>query len=178
MMTKDVCTYHAKCKFLTNTRTALPSFIFLSIGQTTRVRWADYQGHFVKCLTLCRWAADQTTKPGSRITRLLSSSKSSRADYHHISSSKRQTTKACKGPWPVRRPSRAHQAGRLWYKQGSRTILIFIICKAAAATLATIKQQRIYLKFDFHPNPAFYHCERSERPLGLGCDNVREQKQQ
>lgn len=142
---------------------------------------------FVKCLTLCGCAAEhrqtgQTTKPGSRIPRLLSSSKSSRADYHYISSSRAdyqwQTTKACKGPWPVRRPSRAHQAGRLRYKQGSRTIPIFIICKAAAATLPTIKQQQsmrqIYLKFDIHPNPAFYLCERSERPLGLGCNNVRE----
>ena len=117
-----------------------------------------------------RWAADQTTKPGSRGTRLLSSSKSSRADYHYNKQQQeadyqRQTTKACKGPWPVRRPSRAHQAGRLRYKQGSRTIPI--------SYLSPVKQQQVRVKFEVNLTSTqirpFTIASEASAPWGWGA---------
>lgn len=159
----------------------MPSFIFLSIGQTTSLTGADYHMHFVKYLTLCRCAADQTTKPGSRITRLLSSSKSSRADYYKFQAAARGRLPRrvrARGPYAVHH-ARIKQEGSDISKGAAPPLFCIITCKAAAVLFfSPVGGGQIYLKFDFQPNPDFYLCERSERPLGLGCDNVREPKQQ
>lgn len=119
----------------------MPSFIFLSIGQTTRIGRADYQEHFIKCLTLCRWAAgraDYQAREPHQTT------KQQQKQQEQTTISRRQTTNkfyeaAARGRLPRRVRARGPYAVRHAHiKQEG-----FDISKGAAPSLSlsSVKQQ-------------------------------------
>ena len=157
----------------------MPSFfVVVSSGQTTNLTGADYHMRFVKCLTLCRWAADrwgQTTKYPDYPGRLLqiSSSSKTRLLYTRLPSSRSrlpciQATGTAQGVLgPVARTPSITRASSSKNKHLNRTI------KQLHYSFFTCVRRLIYLKFDKQQakqqEPSLPFASEASAPWGWGA---------